>query len=210
MEKTHILKDIHINIPVNKIYQRMGYPLNYIPDITHNRDKQIEFDIRYAMGNIKVDLVYTIGTNIFKSNDLANMLKNCDQTVIMASTISPIFMKIIKDKIKNEQLSSAVIYDAVASVAVDKGLAFISEHINKELKKENKQVLKKRFSAGYGDLDISNQKIIYDTLSLKDLGVKISKTFMLTPEKTVTAITGIEKTEASGQRPEARQKRKKL
>ena len=43
------------------------------------------------------------------------------------------------------------------------------EFINKEIRREGKN-LPKRYSPGYGDLLLTNQKIIYDILNLKNLG----------------------------------------
>jgi len=193
MEKLQNLKDVQIKVPVNKIYQRMGYPLDYSPDMSKNRDKRIASDISDALCNIRVNLAYAIAQNTFESKDLEHMLRNSVKTVIMASTIAPSFIKLLQDLIKTEKLSTAVVYDAVASEVVDSGLSYITKHINISLEKKGLKALTRRFSAGYGDLELFNQKKIYDILRLKDLGVKISKTYMLTPEKTVTAITGIEK-----------------
>ena len=130
-----------------------------------------------------------LGINVICADNNKEKISSLKKGIV--TMYEPSFMKIIQKKIKAEHLSSSVIYDAVASVVVDKGLSYIISEINTLIKKENKQVLKKRFSAGYGDFDLSNQKKIYDLLHLKDLGVKLSKNFLLTPEKSVTAVTGI-------------------
>jgi cobalamin-dependent methionine synthase I len=48
-----------------------------------------------------------------------------------------------------------------------------------------------RFSPGYGDFVLENQKIFFDLLEMREAGISLSKTFQLIPEKTVTAITGL-------------------
>ncbi|MDR0855005.1 MAG: hypothetical protein LBN25_01405 [Christensenellaceae bacterium] len=52
-----------------------------------------------------------------------------------------------------------------------------------------------RFSCGYGDFALSSQKTFYRLLSLnKTLGITLNETsFMIFPNKTVTAIIGFEK-----------------
>ena len=49
-----------------------------------------------------------------------------------------------------------------------------------------------RYSPGYGDLELYNQDIFYRLLNLENWGVEITENYMLIPEKTVTAIVGIE------------------
>jgi cobalamin-dependent methionine synthase I len=51
--------------------------------------------------------------------------------------------------------------------------------------------LPRRFSAGYADFNLENQKAIYDMLQMGKIGVTITPNFILLPEKSVTAISGI-------------------
>lgn len=66
------------------------------------------------------------------------------------------------------------------------------EFINKEIRREGKKLTQKRYSPGYGDLLLTNQKIIYDILNLKKLRIELTESYMLVPEKSVIAIAGIE------------------
>jgi len=60
------------------------------------------------------------------------------------------------------------------------------------IRREGKKLTKMRYSPGYGDLPLSNQKLIYDVLNLERLGISITERFMLVPEKSVIAIAGVE------------------
>ena len=52
--------------------------------------------------------------------------------------------------------------------------------------------LRPRFSPGYGDLDISHQRAMFDLLDLeRRLGLSLTQTWMMLPEKSVTAIVGL-------------------
>ena len=52
----------------------------------------------------------------------------------------------------------------------------------------------RRFSPGYGDLDLKYQPLILNELSaLKHTGITLLENLMMTPSKSVTAIIGIEK-----------------
>jgi cobalamin-dependent methionine synthase I len=65
------------------------------------------------------------------------------------------------------------------------------DYINQLIRREKKTLLPRRFSAGYADFDLSNQKIIYQLLALEKIGVRITNECILLPEKSVTAISGL-------------------
>ena len=56
---------------------------------------------------------------------------------------------------------------------------------------ENKSI-RPRFSAGYGDLDVSFQKEIFGVLDChKKIGLTLNDSMLMSPTKSVTAIVGI-------------------
>ena len=109
----------------------------------------------------------------------------------MGATAGSAIMEAIVDKTKNDNLSAAVVYDATASEMADAALDWLMAYCNSQLRREGKKLLPRRFSAGYADFKLENQKSIYNLLEMQKIGVAISSNFILRPEKTVTAITGI-------------------
>ena len=96
-----------------------------------------------------------------------------------------------RDKeVKAENASLGVVLDAVASEAADSGLDWIQEYLNTSLRREN-EVLTKRYSPGYGDLELSAQKTVFDALELDKIGLVITNNFILVPEKSVIGIAGV-------------------
>lgn len=98
----------------------------------------------------------------------------------------------MQKKLKNGSAAAGLIYDAAASIAADGVLDWMMGLIGKTIVIKGKALTRRRFSPGYGDLDLSHQKIIYDILDLKRLGISLTDKFMLEPEKSVIAIAGIE------------------
>ncbi len=109
----------------------------------------------------------------------------------MAATAGPEIVKAISENSTGKDVTAAVVFDAVASEMADSALGWVMNYFNRELARENKQLTLRRFSAGYGDFLLENQKIIYDVLDLGRLGISLSDGYMLIPEKTVTAVAGI-------------------
>jgi cobalamin-dependent methionine synthase I len=84
------------------------------------------------------------------------------------------------------------VFDAYASEYVDGVLDVIIARKNEALRRTGQKLTKHRFSPGYGDLDISYQKVFYDLLDMQTLDVTINENYLLSPEKSVIAIAGVE------------------
>jgi len=204
MGNPFILEKISIDPPREKIYQRLGYKKS-TTEISAQQRTQTDRLIHEASDLIslngmflRLDIHLNDGEKIllanhlnFTSKKLAAFLGDCREAVLMGATAGQAIMDAIKDKTGRNDLSAAVVYDAAASEMVDGALDWMMGYINRILRREGKILLPRRFSAGYADFLLENQKTIYDSLHMKNFGVKISRTFILIPEKSVTAIGGI-------------------
>ncbi len=127
-----------------------------------------------------------------ESLSLTSFLSKSDEVVLMASTTGKEITERIQKEVAGGDAALGVILDAVASEVADSALDWMVDFINKFLGKEAFRLTKNRYSPGYGDLALHNQKKIYDALKLNKLGIDITERFMLVPEKSVIAIAGIE------------------
>ena len=199
-----LFNSITLSPPKDKIYSRLGYAKG----ITKVDDKQRdEFEnyidqalalIELKGAAVRVPIIkidspeIALKENIvFRSSSLAQILINCREVLFIAATAGHKVVKAISEGSLGKDVTAAVVFDAVASEATDSALGWIMNYFNRELVRENKQLTLRRFSAGYGDFALENQKIIYDVLDLGQLGISLSDNYMLTPEKTVTAFAGI-------------------
>lgn len=127
----------------------------------------------------------------FESRALADMLKSSSEVLIMAATAGSDIMDAIRRDTEGADVTRGVVLDATASEVVDAALDWIVSYFNQILRRENKAVTKSRFSAGYGDFALRHQLLIHEILQLENIGVSITDSFMLAPEKSVTAVAGI-------------------
>lgn len=127
-----------------------------------------------------------------QSASLSKLLSKSREVVLMASTVGSEITDKIQKEVESGDASLGVILDSLASEAADSALDWMVDFINKFLRKDALMLTKNRYSPGYGDLLLENQKIIYDLLELQQLGIELTKSFMLVPEKSVIAIAGIE------------------
>lgn len=196
---------ITLPTPKDKIYSRLGYAKG----ITKLDDKQrdeVEDYIEKALEIVKLKgagailpinkieaskIILAEGIT-FESESLAKFLVDSKEVLLMAATSGPKIVEAISKDSTGKDVTAAVVFDAVASEMTDNALGWIINYFNRQLSRESKQLTSRRFSAGYGDFSLENQKIIYDVLKLGQLGISLSGKYMLIPEKSVTAVAGIE------------------
>ncbi|MBZ4645398.1 MAG: hypothetical protein PWR27_1489 [Petroclostridium sp.] len=147
---------------------------------------------RFAIIERSSNFVKLEGGEILESESLARLLEKSDEVLLMASTVGKEIVQRISTEVTGGDAALGVILDSVASQTADAGLNWMMDFINKLIRREGKKLTKHRYSPGYGDLPLSNQKIIFDMLGLNRLGLKLTEKYMLIPEKSVLAIAGIE------------------
>lgn len=136
-------------------------------------------------------LLFIADTHI-ESKQLAKLLSKSSLAYLMCASIPRREVDKINTAITSGEGLKAIVYDAYASEIVDGALDVIIVHKNAALKRTGQHLTKHRFSAGYGDLDIKYQKVFYDILDMKSLDVELSDTYLLSPEKSVIAVAGVE------------------
>lgn len=135
--------------------------------------------------------VHLDGGIVFESAQLAAFLAGTSAVLMMGATAGAAIIEALEVAAR-EDLSKAVIYDATASEMVDGALAWMQSYISAALRRTGYGVGKRRFSAGYGDFDLRYQQVFYEELALDKLGISLTPHFMLTPEKSVTALCAID------------------
>ncbi len=133
-----------------------------------------------------------IGGKTVISQKLAKLLAASGSVYMMCATIPAHDVEKINNAIQKGEGLKALVFDAYASECVDGALGVIMGKKNESLRRTGQKLTKHRFSAGYGDLDIKYQKLFYDMLDLSTLNVSLNDKYMLSPEKSVIAVAGVE------------------
>lgn len=139
-----------------------------------------------------IDATRLANEKVFQSTGLAALLAKSSEIVLMASTAGSPIVQRIDEEIRTGNAALGVILDATASQAADAGLDWMVAFLNRMLLRQGKRLTRRRFSPGYGDLSLEYQRTIFDLLDLRSIGLDLTDTLMLVPEKSVLAIAGIE------------------
>ncbi|MFR5876660.1 MAG: vitamin B12 dependent-methionine synthase activation domain-containing protein [Eubacterium sp.] len=129
-----------------------------------------------------------IGSYNFKSIRLANNLKGCKRVVVFGATLGTECDRLIKIASATD-MAKAMALQAAAAAKIEE----VCDALEDTIKNEYGVTLRQRYSPGYFDLDIKEQKKIFELIEItKRIGLTLTDTFEMVPTKSVTAFIGID------------------
>jgi Vitamin B12 dependent methionine synthase, activation domain len=129
------------------------------------------------------------GTEI-KSAKVAQTLKRADAFVCFVATLGDRIENTIGILTDNRSISDAYIVDAVGSVGVEQLVEGFQGAMESVFRTRNKG-LTLRFSPGYCDWPLREQKKLFTLVEADLIGVSLSECCLMTPRKSVSGIFGI-------------------
>ncbi|WP_018591237.1 hypothetical protein [Terrisporobacter glycolicus] len=157
---------------------------NYIHPKVYWKDLNIKY---ISDGQIVID-VKDEEPIIIKSSYICEGLEKCHKITIACATIGNGLPDYSKICMENGESYKSTVSDILGSYTVEE----LIDKFNKHLLQRNMTkglYATPRFSPGYGDLDLKNQIKIINLLKIHS-EIKVNENYMLSPEKTVTALIG--------------------
>ncbi|MGN0457493.1 MAG: vitamin B12 dependent-methionine synthase activation domain-containing protein [Eubacterium sp.] len=129
-----------------------------------------------------------IGAFHFKSRRLAENLRGCARVVVFGATLGTGCDRLINSALKTDTARAVALQAAAASKIEE-----VCDSLEEEIKAQHRVELRQRYSPGYFDLDITEQKKIFALIELtKRIGLTLTDTCEMVPVKSVTAFIGID------------------
>ncbi|MGB5922712.1 MAG: vitamin B12 dependent-methionine synthase activation domain-containing protein [Syntrophobacteria bacterium] len=150
-----------------------------------------------AMDNDVVQLDETVE---FTSTQLAKTLKNAEEIVCFVGTIGTGVENEINRLLDKQKLAEAYILDAMASVAVENMIDRFQNLMEKRFSSEERAVTL-RFSPGYCDWPVTQQKKLFNIFNPKQLNVELLDSCLMKPRKSVSGVFGITPQESESYNP---------
>jgi hypothetical protein len=206
MEKLNVFNRIPVTLPEKEIFSRLKYNIHKTEMDDESRKKILSaINKGFALCEPKgawtrsditdrseESLTFANGI-VIKSRSIVKLLSDSVAAVFFSATAGQAIVEISAESFRNGDGASAVIYDAVGSETAEAAVDWINTYISRELNRRGESLTSMRFSPGYGDFLLENQRHFFELLKLADFGIKLTDRYIFIPEKTVTAIAGIEK-----------------
>jgi len=120
---------------------------------------------------------------------IAHHLWNSEGVSFFAVTIGADLDRQVQEFTKAGRLSSAVILDTVGSVAVESAADYVNNLIEADARTAGYKITK-RYSPGYGDWQLKEQKGLLNLLDASKIGIRLSAGYQMQPQKSVSAVIG--------------------
>jgi len=143
-------------------------------------------DVEWARGSISL----IEGSVIFKSRIIARLLERCPQVAIFVVTIGKYLEETAFQLARDGLILQATVLDAIGSDAVEKVADFVQDRI-KEMAEAQGLVTSRRFSPGYCDWNVGQQRMLFYALTGNTLGVRLTGECLMVPQKSISGIIGI-------------------
>ena len=146
---------------------------------------QPKYALSFATKNIKGTEIY-LDDFCIDSKDIFKLLENSNSVCGLIATVGFSIDTKISYFLERKDIMSAFILDSIGSVAIEELVENICNDIN--LKYGTTTM---RFSPGYGDWSIQNQKNFLQWLGADSLGITLAPSLQMMPRKSVSALLGI-------------------
>jgi hypothetical protein len=113
------------------------------------------------------------------------VFKDAVKVAICICTIGPELEREIKKLMEKNEMTRALILDALGSEAAEE-VAIQSDRILADKAREMNLWPSKRYSPGYGKWDIKEQRFIFRMLPTADIGIRLTESCMMVPRKSVS------------------------
>jgi len=183
-----IIKDFKVKINKQEILRLLGH--------TSKRAniKQRSKELVEEMISFSSDLIKPAG--IFVIKESRKLPEEClfgfEKVAFCICTIGKHLEKKVESLTGREEFTKAVILDAIGSVAAESVAEYLNQVIAVEARKR-KLHSSVRFSPGYAGWKLEAQRFIFGLLPAEKIGVRLNRSFMMIPRKSVSFAVNLSK-----------------
>ncbi len=122
-----------------------------------------------------------------KSRRFSRILSRCGEAVICAATLgTSLDHELNRDGLR---MHERVVLDQAASDVMEAVMDMGQTHIQEQCRPG--EAVTRRYSPGYCDWHIDQQRVLFSLLPSEVLGIRLSNSFLMSPRKSVTALMGV-------------------
>jgi hypothetical protein len=127
---------------------------------------------------------------IFESDAIARLLAQCEKVAVFVLTIGSQLEDMVGWLANKGLIIEAYVLDAIGSNFAEK-LADSVESKIREVARTQGYCISRRFSPGHCDWDISQQRGVFRAVGDDSVGVQLTDSYLMVPQKSISGIMGI-------------------
>lgn len=196
------IKGFEIEIDKDEVCRYLGYGKDQGP--TSSISSLIDEEIEEAYGLIQTSCFYQLmdikrvrNPRVFledglriTSEVLSRVLSRCQQAAIFVVNIGRGLEERVAQLMNEGQMLKATILDAIGSEAAEKTACYLQDRV-RELANSDGAEITLRYSPGYCDWDITQQRVLFEAMNSAPLGVSLTEECLMVPRKSVSGIIGL-------------------
>jgi len=177
------ISNIPVEIKDHDVIRLLGHVKHQDKELSGRFVRLYEEEKRYARRLIDPKAVFIIED--ISSVPKREIFVGAEKVVFSLTSIGSKLEDRVSKLSAGGKLERSVVLDAIGSSTVESAADFVNEKINQRAEELGYDYTH-RFSPGYCIWDISDQKLFFDTLPADQVGVKLTRSMMMAPRKSVT------------------------
>jgi hypothetical protein len=189
IDRQHVLNHIGYGngrTPSARIESLIG---EYTDNICHLIEPSYSYVIR-GIKSVRGARVFIEGSVTFRSNVIAQLLEQCQKVAVFVLTIGGRLEEVVHQLAEDGLMVQAAVLDAIGSDAAETLADVVQDIIDKEAEAEGLGI-SQRFSPGYCDWRVSQQKMVFRAMNGDSAGVRLTDGCLMVPQKSISGIIGI-------------------
>ena len=201
MENIHICSSLNIVYPEKNIFFRLGgnvFKTAISPEekAAYSITARSAFSLCFPRGVWRVvkissftaDGILLEDGSLLTGKKFASLVSGRNALWFGAVTVGA---EVVSKRDALPDVSDRAVYDAVASESADAAMDMLFALAGADLKRRGAILESRRYSPGYGDMSLENQKLFFQLLDMQKIGINLTEHCYMTPEKSVTAVAGV-------------------
>ena len=198
METTYNQFDIN----TRRVFGDIGYAANFRPsarmvslvdDYVEHAGDLIEPLYSYVIKGILLaqgPYVVLEDSVVFESEVIARLLEQCEKVTVFTLTIGSHLEETAYQLAKDGLILQAAVLEAIGSGAAEKLADFVQNRIS-DMASALELCDSRRFSPGYCDWDVSQQKAVFQAMNGNHTGIRLTEGCLMLPRKSISGIIGL-------------------
>ena len=202
------IRDIKLNIDREEVLRYQGYSKKRVKIPNQNILQITEEEINRGYDLFRPLGIYSLikiirltsrgGINLENGltfrfpKSIINQLEGVSHFLVGVVTIGGLIEKKVSELFSQGEYPRALALDAVGTVAVEDFSREVRKLARQEVKEQGFKT-SRHFSPGYGDWEVPQQDIIFKSIPADNIGVRLTKGYMMLPQKSLSWIIGIGK-----------------